>query len=165
MIIRNIKIEDAEQFLTMMLALDNETKMMMLEPGERATDLNAIELMIKNRLDHSNFFMIAEHNNELVGFMTADRGQCNRIKHSAYIVIGIREKHRGLGIGTKFFDELDKWALENSITRLELTVVTSNQPALHLYQKFGFTIEGTKKNSMVVDGTYVDEYYMAKLLK
>lgn len=64
MIIRNIKIEDAEQFLTMMLALDNETKMMMLEPGERATDLNAIELMIKNRLDHSNFFMIAEHNND-----------------------------------------------------------------------------------------------------
>ena len=121
--------------------------------------------MIKNRLDHSNFFMIAEHKNELIGFMTADRGQYNRIKHTAYIVIGIREKYRGLGIGTKFFEELNKWALKNSITRLELTVVTSNQPALHLYQKCGFTIEGTKKNSMIVDGTYVDEYYMAKLLE
>lgn len=165
MIIRDIKIEDAEQFLSMMLALDNETKMMMLEPGERISDLKSIESMIKNRLDHSNFFMIAEHNNELIGFMTADRGQYNRIKHTAYIVIGIREKYRGLGIGTKFFEELNKWALKNSITRLELTVVTSNQPALHLYQKCGFTIEGTKKNSMIVDGTYVDEYYMAKLLE
>lgn len=165
MIIRDIKIEDAEQFLSMMLALDNETKMMMLEPGERISDLKSIESMIKNRLDHSNFFMIAEHNNELIGFMTADRGQYNRIKHTAYIVIGIRENYRGLGIGTKFFEELNKWALKNSITRLELTVVTSNQPALQLYQKCGFTIEGTKKNSMIVDGTYVDEYYMAKLLE
>lgn len=165
MIIRDIKIEDAEQFLSMMLALDNETKMMMLEPGERISDLKSIESMIKNRLDYSNFFMIAEHKNELIGFMTADRGQYNRIKHTAYIVIGIREKYRGLGIGTKFFEELNKWALKNSITRLELTVVTSNQPALHLYQKCGFTIEGTKKNSMIVDGTYVDEYYMAKLLE
>ena len=42
MIIRDIKIEDAEQFLSMMLALDNETKMMMLEPGERISDLKSI---------------------------------------------------------------------------------------------------------------------------
>jgi RimJ/RimL family protein N-acetyltransferase len=36
--------------------------------------------------------------------------------------------------------------------------------AKHLYEKSGFVVEGIKKNAMFVDGEYVDEYYMAKLL-
>ena len=35
--------------------------------------------------------------------------------------------------------------------------------AKHLYEKNGFEIEGIKKKSMLVDGVYVDEFYMAKL--
>ena len=38
--------------------------------------------------------------------------------------------------------ELDKWARENNLTRLELTVVSSNMVAKHLYEKNGFKIEG-----------------------
>jgi RimJ/RimL family protein N-acetyltransferase len=33
----------------------------------------------------------------------------------------------------------------------------------HLYEKNGFVIEGIKKNSMLVDREYVDEYFMAKI--
>ena len=61
--------------------------------------------------------------------------------------------------------ELDKWTRENNLTRLELTVVSSNIVAKHLYEKNGFEIEGTRKNAMIIDGKYVDEYYMAKLYK
>ena len=38
-----------------------------------------------------------------------------------------------------------------------------NVIAKHLYEKNGFEIEGIKKKSMLVDGVYVDEFYMAKL--
>ena len=34
--------------------------------------------------------------------------------------------------------ELDKWARENNLTRLELTVVSSNMVAKLLYEKNGF---------------------------
>ena len=61
--------------------------------------------------------------------------------------------------------ELDKWARENNLTRLELTVVSSNIVAKHLYEKNGFKIEGTRKNAMIIDDKYADEYYMAKLYK
>ena len=30
--------------------------------------------------------------------------------------------------------------------------------------KMGFAVEGTRKDAMRVEGSYVDEYYMAKLL-
>ena len=35
--------------------------------------------------------------------------------------------------------------------------------AKHLYEKNGFKVEGIKKNSMIIDDKYVDEFYMAKI--
>ena len=40
-----------------------------------------------------------------------------------------------------------------------------NIVAKHLYEKNGFVMEGIKKNSMFVEGKYVDEFYMAKGVK
>lgn len=97
--------------------------------------------------------------------MTADKGNFNRIKHSAYIVVGIKGNYQGQGIGTALFKQLERWAVESNITRLELTVVASNEGAVHLYKKCGFEIEGVKRNAMIIDGKYVDEFYMAKLLE
>jgi RimJ/RimL family protein N-acetyltransferase len=39
-----------------------------------------------------------------------------------------------------------------------------NEVALKLYKKMGFKIEGLKERSMIVNGEYIDEYYMAKLI-
>jgi len=39
-----------------------------------------------------------------------------------------------------------------------------NTPAIGLYRKLGFQVEGTKVHALCVDGIYVDELLMAKLL-
>jgi len=59
---------------------------------------------------------------------------------------------------------LESWALDNNIHRLELTVVAQNESAISLYKKLGFEIEGTKRDSLLIDGIFVNEYYMSKLL-
>ncbi len=59
---------------------------------------------------------------------------------------------------------MEQWARQRVITCLELTVMTHNQAGVALYKKQGFEIEGRKKHSLLVDGYYVDEYLMAKLL-
>ncbi|MEO6098439.1 MAG: hypothetical protein ABIW76_23330 [Fibrobacteria bacterium] len=41
-------------------------------------------------------------------------------------------------------------------------MVSENGNALALYRKMGFAIEGTRKNSMKIEGRYLDEYYMGK---
>lgn len=87
-----------------------------------------------------------------------------RNKHSAYLVIGISNAYRGKGIGTALFKELEHWAVKQGLHRLELTVVAENIAGVSLYQKMGFKIEGVKKDSLFINGTYVDEYYMGKLL-
>jgi RimJ/RimL family protein N-acetyltransferase len=39
-----------------------------------------------------------------------------------------------------------------------------NVAAVALYEKAGFAVEGTRRHSMLVAGSYVDEHHMAKLL-
>ena len=159
--IRKIQMEDANNYLDMLLNLDNETKFMMFEPGERPTDINIIKNIIEKSINGDNLILIAIDEENIVGFLSAQKGEYKRIKHTGYI--GIREKYRGNGIGSKLFSELDIWAIENNITRLELSVICSNTIAKHLYEKNGFKVEGIKKNAMIIDGKYVDEFFMAKI--
>lgn len=42
--------------------------------------------------------------------------------------------------------------------------MTHNLAGIALYKKMGFEIEGRKRHSLRVNGAYVDEYYMSKLL-
>lgn len=164
---RNLKTEEAQEFWNLMNQLDYETKYMLYEPGERkekANNIAALESRIRSTLEGDDLLLVAEADNKLVGYISADKGFVNRIAHSAYIVVGILKEYSNRGIGTEFFKRLDAWAQEKKITRLELTVVCENEAAKHLYEKSGFEIEGIKRNSVFVDGRYLDEYYMGKIV-
>ena len=101
---------------------------------------------------------------DLIGYLIVVEGNASRTKHSAYLVIGISKGHRGKRIGSQLFKQLDIWAMEHRLHRLELTVMVDNSAGVALYKKNGFEIEGVKKDSLFVNGKYEDEYYMAKLV-
>lgn len=165
MIIRKINELDAEKFLNLCKALDQESKFMMLEPNERLTSVEEQKQYIKD-LNNQNksVILVCEIEHQLVGYVSGTRENFRRIAHSAYIVTGVRTEFAGKGLGTQLFTELEKWANLNSIHRLELTVMCHNHAAISLYKKMGYCIEGTKKHSLKIEGNYIDEYYMVKLL-
>jgi putative acetyltransferase len=80
------------------------------------------------------------------------------------IGMAVRDDWQGKGVGTALMQAMinlaDKWL---NLSRLELDVYTDNEPAIKLYQKFGFTIEGTAINYAFRDGRFVDVYLMARL--
>ena len=164
MIIRNAEIEDSKKYLQMLKQLDTETKNMMFEPYERKTTVEQIRNRISAMNGSNGVIFLIEDDKKIAGFLAAERGFANRIRHRAYIVIGMLKEYRGKKLGTKLFEQVEKWALENKITRLELTVIKNNEVAIKLYEKSGFNIEGIKEKSMIIDGNYVDEYYMGKIL-
>jgi ribosomal protein S18 acetylase RimI-like enzyme len=164
MIIRRGNAGDSEKFLDMLKQLDCETKNMMYEPGERTTSVEEMKSVLQGMDASGSLMLAAEVDGDIAGFLSAERGFANRIKHSAYIVIGVLKDYRGRKIGTRLLEELDNWARDNGVSRLELTVMVHNESAIGLYQKMGFKIEGLKEKSLVVDGNFVDEYYMAKII-
>lgn len=163
--IRKCEINDADNMLKMLLELDKETEYMLFEADERPNDINRVKAMINQSANGDNLLLIATEEDDIIGFLSAQRGILRKIKHIAYIVVGIREKFRGKGIGKKLFLELDLWAKENNISRLELTVMCPNSIAKQLYEKNGFEVEGIKRNSIFMNGKYIDEYYMSKIYK
>jgi RimJ/RimL family protein N-acetyltransferase len=163
-LIREVKESDARLLLELLISLDKETDFMLYEPGERKSTIEDIQLQIRKASDTSSILLVAEENEKIVGFLSGDRGFVNRVKHSCYIVIGILRDYAHKGIGTTLFQEMEKWARLNSIERLELTVMIHNEAAIKLYKKMGFRVEGLKEKSLRVDGKYIDEYYMSKIL-
>jgi RimJ/RimL family protein N-acetyltransferase len=165
MLIREIILDDAESFVNLIKIVESESKFMLFESGERRISpeeqVKSIEVMRKSE---NSTILIAEEDNQLIGYLLAIGGNAKRNKHSVYLVIGVLSQYRGLGVGTQLFEQLEKWATEHDVHRLELTVVTRNEAGIRLYKKMGFDIEGTKRHSLYIEGNYVDEYYMSKFL-
>lgn len=157
---KQIQKEDARVFYECMKLIDQQTAYMLFEPDERVWNRELLESKIQ---EEGNFLIGVFEEKCMVGFLSAQRGRARRMKHSAYIVVGIEKSYCNRGIGSRFFVMLDDWAKKNHITRLELTVHCDNQPAIHLYRKNGFVVEGIKKRSLCINGEYADEYSMAKL--
>ena len=165
MIIRSIHEDDSENILSFYKKLDRESQFMLYEPHERVTSVREQRQIIRGILSRGNqTIFVAEQEDQLVGVLEALGGTFLRNRHCAYIVIGILQAFAGQGLGTHFFQELEDWAIQHDLHRLELTVMRHNEAAVHLYQKMGFVIEGTRQDSLLVNGRYVDEYYMAKIL-
>lgn len=162
--IRLCKENDSEQFLKLLETLDKESEFMLYEPEERKTSIEQMHEIIKQKEKKASVLFVVEEDGNIIGFLSADKGQVNRNKHTAYIVIGILKDYYNKGIGTQLFNKLDNWAINNNIKRLELSVMTHNTRAINLYKKMGFKVEGTKKYSLRINNKYVDEYYMAKII-
>ncbi|ALZ62252.1 Mycothiol acetyltransferase [Bacillus cereus] len=165
-VIREIEIEDASSFLQLSKQLDEETKFMLYEPGERKTTAEQQEKMIHRfiEIEYATIFVAVE-DERIVGFILVNGNNIQRKRHVATIVIGILQEYNGRGIGTRLFKEVEKWAKLHDVWRLELTVMAHNTRAQALYKKAGFEKEGVKKAALIIDGKGIDEYEMAKLLK
>ena len=89
-----------------------------------------------------------------------------RRRHAGQIGMAVRDDWHGKGAGSALMeaavDLANQWL---NLTRLELDVYTDNEPAIRLYKKFGFVIEGTLINYAYRDGQFVDTYTMARLRK
>ena len=87
-----------------------------------------------------------------------------RRRHVGQIGMAVRDDWQGKGVGTALMQAVvelaDKWL---NLSRLELDVFVDNEPAIRLYKRFGFQIEGTFVRFAFRDGEYVDTYAMARL--
>jgi ribosomal protein S18 acetylase RimI-like enzyme len=75
--------------------------------------------------------------------------------------MGVLKEYRRRGIGTKLMDNAIDAAKDFGMEKIELEVYTSNIPAINLYEKRGFILEGIKKKARKLDGEYFDLKIMA----
>jgi len=108
--------------------------------------------------------LVAVLDGRIVGSIGLQR-LAGRRAHSGTLGMGVHDDFQGRGIGTALMaavvEAADRWL---AIKRLQLTVYADNAPAIALYRKFGFEVEGTHRAFAFRDGAYVDALTMARLV-
>ncbi len=87
-----------------------------------------------------------------------------RRSHVGEIFLIVHDDHAGRGYGAAvlkaLIDIADNWL---GLRRLELDVNTDNRAAIHLYQRHGFEIEGTRRGDAMRDGALISSHVMGRL--
>lgn len=108
--------------------------------------------------------LVACIDERVVGHLTIDVAQHPRRSHVADFGITVDSGWHNRGVASALIrtmiDMCDNWL---RVDRIELTVFVDNEPAIAVYRKHGFEIEGTGKKYALRNGEYVDAYYMARM--
>ena len=124
----------------------------------------------ETRLEKSNregvHQYVAEMGSDIVGHMFLDNPPSPRRRHVGYLAMAVRDDSQGQGVGSALMaamvDLADNWL---NLRRMELTVYVDNDPAIQLYKKFGFQIEGESPDYAFRNGEYVGVYHMGRINK
>ena len=124
--------------------------------------LSNLDSQIK-RIQHYNeakgkCFLLAEHNNKLIGMIDFSNGHRLKNQHTGELGMGVLEEFRNFGVGRFLMSDMIQWAKENPIiNKLKLAVFASNSAAVSLYKNLGFVEEGRKIDEIKqLNGTLID---------
>lgn len=128
-----------------------------------APSLEKTREFVRENLRLNSPAFVALHGGGVVGW--CDITSLNRpvFAHAGVLGMGVLVQYRGQGMGPALLRAALDAAKARGLMRVELTVRAGNQRARTLYEKFGFVMEGVKKNAVRVDGCYEDLYCMAVL--
>ena len=104
---------------------------------------------------------VAEDAGRIVGRLSLSRDPHPASRHVADLGLMVAASHRRQGIGTRLLERAVEWARESGVRKLELHVFPWNDPALGLYESFGFVREGYRKRHYERGDELVDAILMA----
>ena len=105
--------------------------------------------------------LVAEDGDRIVGRLSLSRDTHPASRHVADLGLMVAESHRRQGVGTPLLHAAVAWAHDAGVRKLELHVFPWNEPALGLYEAFGFEREGYRKRHYERGGELVDAILMA----
>jgi len=104
------------------------------------------EYFFKNSTHSDYLLLLCTRNKDTVGWFRLFPAKNNYWE----LGIGLVKKYRNQGIGTQLLNEGFNWASRKAISRIQLTVFSNNQRALHLFKKFGFITESSFENKYLM---------------
>lgn len=165
--IRPACVSDAAALIAYMQVLAAEPEIdILFEPGEFQMTLEQEEDFLRGYQEMENsLFLVVEAQERIVGCLSAEGGRLRSLRHVVSLGISVARNERNRGLGSQLLTSALDWAAATGIVRrVELQVLTRNVRAIHLYRKFGFEVEGTKREGVCRLGQMFDVHLMARLL-
>ena len=167
LLIREAEPGDDAELVTFLNRVSLETDFTSLDrEGILLTDTEMELFLDKQARSENQITLLALLNDEIAGLVNITADQRKRVRHIGDLFIVIGKKYWNNGLGSLLLEEVVEWAQASGILRrLQLTVQTRNQAAVHLYQKNGFVIEGRpERGAYIGEGEFIDVYLMGRLI-
>jgi putative acetyltransferase len=104
---------------------------------------------------------VADDDGAVVARLSVARDPHSASRHVADLGLMVAASHRRLGIGRALLEQAVAWANAAGVLKLELHVFPWNEPAIRLYEEFGFVREGLRREHYRRGGELVDAILMA----
>ncbi|WP_303296416.1 GNAT family N-acetyltransferase [Pyramidobacter piscolens] len=163
-VLRSAAAEDATALLEQRRCAAVETDFMLRYSDEIAVDVEPQRRSIEaSEVSPTELLLIAE----VDGVLTASAGfappvPCEKCRHRASAGLCVLRASWGWGIGSLLMESLLECARAAQFEQLELDVVTGNERAVAMYQRFGFVTYGVREKAFCLrGGGYQSLYLMA----
>lgn len=100
-----------------------------------------------SRFEHISNFEIIYDSNTRIGVMNIDEKDTIKI-----LLVALRHDLRGMGIGTKIFDDIFK---KYGLNIYKVTVKETNEKAIKFYKKLGFEIDRKEVQDLGDNGKHI----------
>ena len=147
LIIREAGGSDSRKVIEFLNKVGTESNFLTIdEVGILLSEAEMSEFLIQQTQKDNNAYFLALVGDEIAGVLHLSADYHYRVRHIAELFIAVAKEFQGYGIGSILLEDAFEWIEElGVIKRLELTVQARNSKARHLYEKFGFELEATKK--------------------
>lgn len=129
-----------------------------------APPLDACRAWIAENVAKQTPYFVALDKAQVVGWCDIKLTDRPGFTHRGRLGMGVHPDYRGRRVGTRLLAACVEQARGMGIERVELEVYASNAHARHLYEAFGFIVEGYKTRARKLDGAYDDIIDMVLIL-
>jgi RimJ/RimL family protein N-acetyltransferase len=160
-LVRPAEPNDASELVTLAAAVGREAGDWLLttETWRPVADERRYLKAVRGHPDAA--VLVAVDDDRVVGRLSLARDPHPASAHVADLGLMVAASHRRQGIGRALLEEAVAWARRSGISKLELHVFPWNDPAIQLYEDFGFEREGLRRGHYLRDGATVDALLMA----
>jgi len=159
--IRPAELGDAQALVELGSAIGSENGSWLLttEEWRSVADERRYLRVVRGHPDAAVFVAVEE--GRPIGRLSLSRDVHPASRHVADLGLMVAGTHRRRGVGRALLDQAVAWAAGAGVQKLELHVFPWNEPAIALYESYGFEREGLRRGQYLRDGTPVDAILMA----
>lgn len=161
--IRPIRESDTAGFRAALDAICRERKYL---ARSEAPPLESVQKFVAANVHAGHPQFVADDSEKIIGWCDAlPAAQEFGRAHIRVLGMGVVRDYRGQKIGLRLIEAVIAATRRlPGVEKIELVAHASNAPALALYRKIGFEIEGVKKRGLFADGRYDDLVLMGLFL-